>query len=303
MEDSGSADAINIFYCLQLTVCALISARCGTKTRRLSILFKHTSRIMMDDKHLSEFPSSMNVCKSSGTSLHLEESKDKNSREQTYSTTESDRFVSEDMIDSDSDDESSVLPPPPDTEAEVDESRVPLSDMDKDENISYSFHEIIVATESLESESKSVLSHASGACTGLSDGRPNYCNQDIANASREADRKTNINEDKHKTRTNIDQRLTHALDNIASSSINRSPDLVPLTRNYHTLRKQLRALIASIKSYKKSMEQTDAARSKVSCLYRFRSFSIAHSLQTADNQLYKSHLPWFCVISSFESIH
>lgn len=66
------------------------------------------------------------------------------------------------------------------------------------------------------------------------------------------------------SKTKIDRRLIQALDDADFSQTQRSPDLVPLTRNYQAFRKQLRALIVSIKAYRKTMEQMESARSKVS---------------------------------------
>jgi hypothetical protein len=66
-----------------------------------------------------------------------------------------------------------------------------------------------------------------------------------------------------KFKTKIDSRLTHALSGVDFSDQRRSPDLVPLTRNYQVFRKELRSLIASIKAYKKTTKQMEEAQSKV----------------------------------------
>ena len=80
---------------------------------------------------------------------------------------------------------------------------------------------------------------------------------------------TSADGDNIKTKTKIHERLALALSEHQFSQQKRSPDLVPLTRNYQSFRKQLRSLIAAIKAYKKALDQADLARSKVSLLHDF----------------------------------
>lgn len=63
-------------------------------------------------------------------------------------------------------------------------------------------------------------------------------------------------------RTMIAERLNKALR--AAKPVNRSSDLVPLNQVYDTMRRDLKALIATAKTYKDAIIQLDKARLDVS---------------------------------------
>lgn len=65
-----------------------------------------------------------------------------------------------------------------------------------------------------------------------------------------------------KSKTKIGMRLTQALD-AAPTTKNRSPELVPLTKDYDVFRKRLRALIAATKKYHQQTKQMEQARLQV----------------------------------------
>ena len=65
-----------------------------------------------------------------------------------------------------------------------------------------------------------------------------------------------------KSKHNIGLRLTQAVD-AAVVTKNRSPELVPLTRDYDVFRKRLRALIAACKNYHQQAQKMDQARFQV----------------------------------------
>lgn len=64
--------------------------------------------------------------------------------------------------------------------------------------------------------------------------------------------------------SNIELRLNRALAGSSVQEKRRSPDLIPLTKNYHTFQKKLREVIAAVKAYSKATSDMHAARRKVS---------------------------------------
>jgi hypothetical protein len=70
-------------------------------------------------------------------------------------------------------------------------------------------------------------------------------------------------EDMSKYTTKIAARLDKAVEDSVGHQ-HRSPDLVPLTTNYQTMRKRLRSMVKSAKSYQKATRQLEDARSNVS---------------------------------------
>jgi hypothetical protein len=65
-------------------------------------------------------------------------------------------------------------------------------------------------------------------------------------------------------KTKVAARLVKAIED-SESHDHRSPELVPLTKEYQNLRKRLRSLIASAKAYQAATRQVEQARSKVRC--------------------------------------
>ena len=67
-------------------------------------------------------------------------------------------------------------------------------------------------------------------------------------------------------RCKVSERLDKAVEMKAESpkNKNRSPDLVPLTKDYDVLKKNLRALVAATKAYQEAIEQMDKSRTEVS---------------------------------------
>jgi hypothetical protein len=63
--------------------------------------------------------------------------------------------------------------------------------------------------------------------------------------------------------TKIAARLEKAVEDSVGHQL-RSPDLVPLTTNYQTMRKRLRSMVQSAKSYQKATQKLEQARSNVS---------------------------------------
>lgn len=65
-------------------------------------------------------------------------------------------------------------------------------------------------------------------------------------------------------KTKIDQRLTQALDRQDDfATLRRSPDLIPLAKQYQDFRKQLRTLIATMKRYQETTQKMHLARKQV----------------------------------------
>lgn len=73
-----------------------------------------------------------------------------------------------------------------------------------------------------------------------------------------------MKEDFSKYKTKVAFRLAKALEEMPSDNAYRSPDLVPLTTDFQTMRKKLRSLIASAKAYQAATLKVQDARSKVS---------------------------------------
>jgi hypothetical protein len=64
-------------------------------------------------------------------------------------------------------------------------------------------------------------------------------------------------------RFKIADRLDKAVSQGMPNAKNRSPDLVPLTKEYELLRKNLRALLATTKAYQVAVQTIEEARSEV----------------------------------------
>ena len=166
-----------------------------------------------------------------------------------------------DSADVDSDDESSILPPPPDAEGSSIMNH-PLNDnphgyFAQSCVLPLSVHptEIEPAPEPSKSQDAGSEEEIDVACMTPPLGR-----RDESGGSIKLDKCNS------RFKTNINSRLSHAVRRVDFAELWRSPDLVPLTRKYQVFRKQLRHLIASIKAYKKTTEQMEEARSKVSQL-------------------------------------
>jgi hypothetical protein len=82
-------------------------------------------------------------------------------------------------------------------------------------------------------------------------------------------------EDLSKYKTQVASRLAKALEEMSPSSAHRSPDLVPLTKDFQNMRKKLRSLIVSAKAYQKATLKVEKSRSKVS--HSFQGFEIFYS--------------------------
>jgi hypothetical protein len=65
-------------------------------------------------------------------------------------------------------------------------------------------------------------------------------------------------------KTQVAYRLNHAVKQRPVTP-SRSTELVPLTRDYDNMRKQLRGLLAATKGYQQAMAQVTKCRSEVSC--------------------------------------
>ena len=70
-----------------------------------------------------------------------------------------------------------------------------------------------------------------------------------------------------KDKTEIAARVTAAVKE--AKPVNRSPDLVPLCRDYEVMHKELKSLISSAKAYHEAMIQLSKARRDVS-IFIFR---------------------------------
>lgn len=184
----------------------------------------------------------------------------------------------------DSDDESSVLlPPPEDSNAEADDV---FPEHDPDVDIGEEA-DVQVEKKTNNSDSAEQQQPLSPSVDTNSDNEPHESEplspddreneqeggrltlSPLSLALANADVATSSDADNVKTKTKIHERLVLALSKHEFSGQKRSPDLVPLTRNYQLFRKQLRSLIAAIKAYKKATDQAELARSKVSLLLDF----------------------------------
>jgi hypothetical protein len=65
-------------------------------------------------------------------------------------------------------------------------------------------------------------------------------------------------------KTQVAYRLNHAVKQHPVTP-SRSTELVPLTRDYDNMRKQLRGLMTATKNYQQAMAQVNKCRSEVSC--------------------------------------
>jgi hypothetical protein len=73
-----------------------------------------------------------------------------------------------------------------------------------------------------------------------------------------------VKEDFSKYKTKVASRLAKALEEMPTDHAFRSPDLVPLTTDFQSMRKKLRSLLASAKAYQAATLKVQEARSKVS---------------------------------------
>lgn len=195
------------------------------------------------------------------------------------------------MVPMDSDDESSVLLPPPeesnteadDVDLEQDPETMREMEVTGTEEVQLEAETPTTTTNIIESESEvrqeplspNIYKHSDNELPEdqpLSpEDRENEEHEDrltlsplsLALANADDDLVPDGGADTVKTRTKIHERLALELSKHQFSGQRRSPDLVPLTRNYQSFRKQLRSLIAAIKSYKKAMDQAELARSKL----------------------------------------
>jgi hypothetical protein len=71
-------------------------------------------------------------------------------------------------------------------------------------------------------------------------------------------------EDFSKYKTKVAFRLAKALEGMPTDNAYRSPDLVPLTTDFQSMRKKLRSLLVSAKAYQAATLKVQDARSKVS---------------------------------------
>ena len=65
-------------------------------------------------------------------------------------------------------------------------------------------------------------------------------------------------------RLKISDRLDKVLEQKTPVKNNRSPDLVPLTKDYEDLKKNLRSLVTTSKAYHEATKQLDKSRTEVS---------------------------------------
>jgi hypothetical protein len=73
-----------------------------------------------------------------------------------------------------------------------------------------------------------------------------------------------MKEDFSKYKTKVAFRLAKALEEMPTDNTYRSPDLVPLTTDFQSMRKKLRSMLASAKAYQAATLKVQDARSKVS---------------------------------------
>lgn len=180
----------------------------------------------------------------------------------------------EDSASIDSDDSSELLPPPPTTSFPEDEAEMERQESDVVETEVKISVETEDASTDIPVDVDEVLAYEQPIEATDSRDTASPVNEIIIETQTPSQAASVSTKESRKSHNPIELRLAQAVGGESHvQEKHRSPDLVPLTKNYHAFRKTLREVIGAVKAYSKATKDMHAARRKVSPFNNPKSFS------------------------------